>query len=144
MKHKIKLPDEFQESEVEVEIQRIETEQKALGAKPLTKREIAKVGECLTDFETIYSYLSDIDHISSMGLAEYVSVDSLSKVATLRYGTAPLPMQYAFLWNSSILLRCLALVSTIIQKDPPGTFGELAGRHDKLWDKYVVSSNSAS
>jgi len=111
LKHKIKLPDEFQESEIEVEIQRIEAEQKALGAKPLTKREIAKVGECLTDFETIYSYLSDIVHVSPMGLAEYVSVGFLSKVATLRYGTAPLPMQYAFLWNSSILLRCLALVS---------------------------------
>lgn len=105
----------------------------------MTKIEIAKLGERLKDYDTLYSYLSDVDHVSPIGLAEYVKLDPSTKTATLRYGTTPFPVYYAFLWSSSILLKslALALTSAVLNKPLRDEFLMLDKRHSDLWDKYV-------
>ena len=143
LKRKITLPANFQESDVTAEMQKLKAEQAVSGNNPLSKWEIANVGGCQKDYETLYSYLCDIDHVSPSGLAEYVEVYPVSKVAKLCYGNTPLPIQYAFLWNSSILLRSLNLASIVLGKGLPETFAELNERHSKLWEKYVTKVPSS-
>ena len=72
-----------------------------------------------------------------IGLAEYVKLDPSTKTATLRYGTTPFPVYYAFLWSSSILLGSLALTSAVLNKPLRDEFLMLDKRHSDLWDKYV-------
>jgi hypothetical protein len=136
LEHKIQLPAEFQREDVEAEIQRIELEQ-AMNP-PLTKSEVAKSGKCIKDYDTLYSYLSDVDHVSPLGLAEYVELDSSTKIATLCYGTSPFPIYYAFLWTSSIQLKSLALAAIVLKKQLRNTYLELDRRHSNLWDRHVL------
>ena len=140
LKHKVRLPDNFQESDVQAEIERLEAEQLISGKEALQKKEVAEIGGCLKDYETLYSYLSDVDHVSPIGLAEYVEVHPTRKIANLRYGTTPFPIPYAFLWNSSILLKSLALVCIILNKSLPGEYSDLDKRHSDLWQKYFSNT----
>jgi hypothetical protein len=69
------------------------------GKKPLTKIDIAKLGERLKDYETLYSYLSDIDHVSPIGLAEYVQLDpSTRRPRPRRFAMAPLRFRFITLF----------------------------------------------
>jgi NAD(P)-dependent dehydrogenase (short-subunit alcohol dehydrogenase family) len=54
--------------------------------------------------ETLYSYLCDVDHVSPIGLAEYVEVHPTRKIAKLRYGTTPFPIPYGSLWPNALVL----------------------------------------
>jgi hypothetical protein len=78
-----------------------------------------------------------LDHVSSTGLAEYLEVDSSNGTAKLRHETAPYPIYYAFLWTSSILLKSIAIVSLILEKDVPKAFDDLNRRHTSFWNKHV-------
>jgi hypothetical protein len=137
LEHGIELPAGVQREDVEAEIRHLELQQAVSGKGTLKKRELAELGGSLKDYDTLYSYLCDVDHVTPTGLAEYLEVDPSNGTAKLRYGTSPYPIYYAFLWTSSILLKSIAIVSVILEKDVPKAFEDLNRRHTSLWNKHV-------
>jgi hypothetical protein len=91
----------------------------------ITKRQLAKKAGLLYEFQTLYSLLSDIAHVSPMGLAYYLEKDAISGKIRLNPNGSLLSPEYLIGLAGATQLNILDLVGSILGDAPPPKAEEL-------------------
>ncbi len=89
------------------------------------KSELAKKAGLLYEYQTLYSLLSDVAHVSPMGLAHYLEKDATSGKIRLNPNGSLLCPEYLMALAAATQLNILDLIVGILRDTPPPRAEEL-------------------
>ena len=91
----------------------------------ITKSQLAKNAGLAYEYQTLYSLLSDVAHVSPMGLAHYLEKDTTTGKIKLNPNGSLLCPEYLMALAAATQLNILDLVVTILRDAPPRKAEEL-------------------
>jgi hypothetical protein len=83
------------------------------------KRYLAEKADLLHEYDTLYSLLSDIAHVSPMGLSHYIKQDRHSAKYRFNSGESLLTPEYVMVLAAATQLNILELVVEVLKDTPP-------------------------